>query len=62
MEENINKIYDYPFNNLKTDKEYAPVIISVLKVFKEQKEPISIQSALDILEDSKKILTQITAV
>lgn len=60
MEENVNKIYEYPFNELKTTKKYAPVVISILKAIKENKEPISIQSALEILEDSKKILLQIT--
>ncbi len=62
MEENVNKIYDYTFNDLKTKKEYAPVIISILKTLKENKEKISIQDALNILEDSKTILTQITLV
>lgn len=60
MEEKIEKIYDYPFNDLKTNKEYALVITSILKIIQENKEPISIQSALEILEDSKKILLQIT--
>lgn len=60
MEENINKIYNYPFNNLKTTKEYAPVVTSILNVIKNQKESMSIQDALDVLEDSKTILTKIT--
>lgn len=62
MEEDINTIYGYPFNELKTTKRYAPVIISILKTIKESKEPISIQGALEILDDSKKILLQTTKV
>lgn len=61
MEENIkekvNCIYEYPFNELKTSKEYAPVIVSIINELR--KEPISIQSALEILEDTSKIILQI---
>lgn len=58
----IEDIYNCPFNGLITKKEDAPVIVSVLKTLKDSKEPIPIQSALAILEDSKKILLQITNV
>lgn len=62
IEENVKNIYDYPFNDLKTSKKYAPIIVSILTNLKEGIEPISIQSALDILDDSKTIIKQITQV
>lgn len=60
IEKNVNQVYDYPFNQLKTSKKYAPIIVSILARIKQNAEPVSIQSALDILEDSKTILKQIT--
>lgn len=66
MEENIkekvNCIYNYPFNELKTSKEYAPVITSIINILKKNKEPISIQSALNILDDCKMVIKEITQV
>ena len=62
IEKNVISIYEDISNDLKTTKEYAPVIISVLQVLKETREPISIQSALNVLDDSKCILQQIIKV
>jgi hypothetical protein len=62
IEKNVISIYEDISNNLKTTKEYAPVIVSVLQILKETREPISIQSALNILDDVKCILQQITKV
>ncbi len=62
IQKNVINIYEDISNNLKTNKKYAPVIISVLRALKETREPISIQSALNILDDSKCILQQITKV
>ena len=59
MEEKIMEIYEYPFNELKA-REYAPVVIKVLEAIKNNKEPISIQSALYILDDASKIIPKIT--
>lgn len=62
IQKNVISIYEDIANNLKTDKKDAPVIISILKVLKDTPKPISIQSALNILDDSKCILQQITKV
>ena len=62
IEKNVISIYEDISNNLKTTKEYAPVIVSVLQILKETREPISIQSALNTLDDVKCILQQITKV
>ena len=57
IEKNVISIYEDISNNLKTTKE-----VSVLQILKETREPISIQSALNILDDVKCILQQITKV
>lgn len=62
IEKNVISIYEDISNNLKTNKEYAPVTISVLQVLKETRKPISIQDALNVLDDSKSILQKITKV
>lgn len=62
IQKNVISIYEDIANNSKTDKKDAPVIISILKVLKDTPKPISIQSALNILDDSKCILQQITKV
>lgn len=62
IQKNVISIYEDIANNLKIDKKDAPVIISILKVLKDTPKPISIQSALNILDDSKCILQQITKV
>ena len=59
MEENVMKIYGNPFNQLQA-KEYAPVVIKVLETIKNNEEPISVQSALKILDDASRIIPRIT--
>lgn len=60
MEDKIQELYNASFNELKSKKKYAPVVTSVLKVLKENKDPITIRDAIKILEDSKNILLQVT--
>ena len=61
MEEKVMEIYEYPLNGLKA-KEYAPVVIKVLETIKSNEEPISVQSALKILDDASRIIPRITTV
>ena len=61
MEENVMKIYGNPLSQLQA-KEYAPVVIKVLETIKSNEEPISVQSALKILDDASRIIPRITTV
>lgn len=60
MEDKVNQAYDYLFNNLKTDKEYASIVVDILNAVNQEKT-LSIQDALDVLNDTSKIILMIKA-